>query len=58
MNIIDVLNDLKHCLKSRHKDDLIAEALNDAVNKIIIDFNLDQDKHIFASLPGDPTNEK
>ncbi len=48
---IALIDDLKHQLKSRAKDDQIAEALNDALNDIINRFVLDTDPHAFAVVP-------
>lgn len=48
---IDLINDLKFKLKERSKDDDIAVELDSALNHIINIFVLDQDQHLFASIP-------
>ncbi len=48
---IRLVDDLKHQLKTRSKDDQIANALDDALNRIIMVYILDQDPHSFASAP-------
>lgn len=51
LNAIEIINELKYYLKAREPNAKIAEELNHQLDVIILKYQLDQDKHSFASLP-------
>ena len=54
---VAAIDQLKYALKSREAEQpaWIADALNAALNKIIVNFDLDGDPHEFARMPQPPS---